>query len=203
VTTWRAAVRGAGATATDARIDAAGRAVDERWAEPHRRYHDRAHLRAVLSNVDTLAPHATEPDLVRLAAWFHDAVYDPRAGDNEQASADLAAKTLEDLGVPDAAVAEVRRLVLLTAGHSVAPGDRNGEVLCDADLAILATVPEAYDAYATAVRAEYAHVPDELYRVGRATVLRNLLELPHLYRIMPVWEPRARANLRRELAGLT
>ena len=50
---------------------------------------------------------------------------------------------------------------------------------------------------------EVAHVPDELFRAGRATVLRQLLDLPALYRLMPSWEPRARANLERELAGLT
>jgi predicted metal-dependent HD superfamily phosphohydrolase len=203
VTTWHDAVRGAGATAPDDEIAAAGRALSDRWAEPHRRYHTTSHLQTVLSNVDTLAPQAADPDLVRLAAWFHDAVYDPRASDNEEASAELAAGVLGRLGVPAENVAEVRRLVLVTAGHAVDPDDRNGAVLCDADLAILAGSAEAYDAYAAAVRQEYAHVPDELFRVGRATVLRQLLELPSLYRIMPGWEPRARANLERELAALT
>ena len=79
MTTWHEAVRGAGATAPDDAITAAGADVEARWAEPHRRYHTTAHLHAVLSNVDTLAAQADDPDLVRLAAWFHDAVYDPRA----------------------------------------------------------------------------------------------------------------------------
>jgi predicted metal-dependent HD superfamily phosphohydrolase len=203
VTTWHEAVRGAGATASDDAIAAAGADVEARWAEPHRRYHTTAHLHAVLSNVDTLAAQADDPDLVRLAAWFHDAVYDPRDADNEGASADLAAAVLAGLGVPAANVDEVRRLVLLTAGHTATAEDRNGAVLCDADLAILAAVPEEYDDYAVRVRAEYAHVPDELFRVGRATVLRQLLELPALFRVMPAWEPRARANLERELATLS
>jgi predicted metal-dependent HD superfamily phosphohydrolase len=202
VTTWHEAVRGAGGTAHDDAITAAGADVEARWAEPHRRYHTTAHLRAVLSNVDTLAAQADDPDLVRLAAWFHDAVYDPRGADNEAASADLAVTVLTGLGVPIGNVDEVRRLVLLTAGHTATADDRNGAVLCDADLAILAAVPDAYDDYARRVRAEYAHVPDELFRVGRATVLRQLLELPALFRVMPAWEPRARANLERELAGL-
>ena len=84
--------------------------------------------------------------------------------------------------MPAGNVDEVRRLVLLTAGHTATADDRNGAVLCDADLAILAAVPDAYDDYAVRVRAEYAHVPDELFRVGRATVLRQLLELPALFR---------------------
>ena len=203
MTTWHEAVRGAGATAPDSAIEATGADLQARWSEPHRRYHNADHLAAVLSHVDLLAARADDPDVVRLAAWYHDAVYDPRGADNEGASAELAVTDLGRLGLPATNVAEVRRLVLLTAGHAATADDRNGAVLCDADLAILASEPAAYDAYAVRVREEYAHVPDELFRVGRATVLRQLLDLPALYRLMPSWEPRARANLERELAGLT
>ena len=56
---------------------------------------------------------------------------------------------------------EVVRLVLLTAGHEVEPGDRNGAVLVDADLSILGAPPERYARYAADVRAEYAHVDDD------------------------------------------
>ena len=203
VTTWHEAVRGAGATAPDSAIEATGADLQARWSEPHRRYHNADHLAVVLSHVDLLAARADDPDVVRLAAWYHDAVYDPRGADNEGASAELAVTDLGRLGLPATNVAEVRRLVLLTAGHAATADDRNGAVLCDADLAILASEPAAYDAYAVRVREEYAHVPDELFRVGRATVLRQLLDLPALYRLMPSWEPRARANLERELAGLT
>jgi len=96
--------------------------------------------------------------------------------------------------------------VLLTAGHDPAPDDADGAVLCDADLAILAADPEAYAAYTRAVRAEYAHVPDDAFRTGRAAVLQGLLDLPALFRTPhghAMWEPRARANLRTELRNLT
>jgi predicted metal-dependent HD superfamily phosphohydrolase len=182
-----------------------GAALLARWAEPQRHYHTTAHLAALLSIVDEHAALAEDPDAVRLAVWYHDAVYDPRAADNEAASADLAREQLHELGVHADRVAEVARLVLLTAGHRVEPGDRNGALLADADLAILASPPERYDAYARAVRAEYAHVPDELFRAGRSHVLEHLLALPALYRIVPDradWERAARANLDRELGTL-
>lgn len=203
---WSAAVLTAGATDPPA-TTAAGRDLLRRWNEPGRHHHTVDHLVAVLSVVDGHAPYADRPDLVRLAAWFHDAVYDPRApGDtNERASAALATITLTALGVPADATAEVARLVLLTAGHQPGPADRNGALLCDADLSILAQPADAYDRYATAVRREYVHVPDEPFRAGRAAVLRHLLGLPALYRV-PVladrWEAPARANLARELATL-
>lgn len=203
---WRAAAVGAGAPDT-AELTAAGEGLLTRWREPHRRYHTVEHLTAVLDVVDRYAGHADRPDLVRLAAWCHDAVYDPRAaGDtNERASAALAGTLLTALGVPGPAVAGVRRLVLLTAGHAVTDDDRDGALLCDADLAVLAADPPRYDDYAARIRQEYAHVPEAAFRAGRATVLATLLDLPALYHVPELagrWEAPARANLARELAGL-
>ncbi|UQX02292.1 hypothetical protein [Streptomyces sp. RerS4] len=175
------------------------------WAEPQRRYHTTAHLADVLARIDVLAPHAADPAAVELAAWFHDAVYRPDRSENEERSAALAERALPELGVDPARVAEVARLVRLTVTHDPAPGDTNGEVLCDADLAVLAGAPDAYAAYAAAVRAEYGFVPDDAFRTGRAAVLRQLLALPRLFRTpygATHWEAPARRNLAAELAEL-
>lgn len=174
----------------------------KRWAEPQRRYHTTAHLVAVLDHIDVLEAHADDPDLVRLAAWFHDAVYAPERSTNEERSARLAERALPEIGLTEAQTAEVARLVRLTVTHDPADGDRNGEALCDADLAILAAAPDAYAAYAAAVREEYAFVPDEDFRAGRAAVLRQLLALPRLFRTpygAAEWEGPARANLATEM----
>ncbi|MET4672610.1 hypothetical protein [Streptomyces sp. PvR018] len=173
-----------------------------RWAEPQRRYHTTAHLTAVLDRIDTLAGYAADVHAVRLAAWFHDAVYRPDRTENEERSAALAERALPEAGVGEAVAAEVARLVRLTVTHDPAEGDGNGEVLCDADLAVLAGGPEAYAAYATQVREEYGFVPDEAFRAGRAAVLRQLLALPRLFRTpygAAEWEARARHNLATEL----
>jgi predicted metal-dependent HD superfamily phosphohydrolase len=151
-------------------------ALVARWSQPHRHYHTLDHLAQVLSIVDAHAALADDAEAVRLAAWFHDAVYDPRATDNEERSAALAVATLAPLGVPAARVAEVARLVRLTAGHAVPDGDRNGALLADADLPIPPAPPEAYHPQPRL----YRIVPDRAERTGRAT-----------------------ANLRRELALLT
>jgi len=179
-------------------------AVIGAWSEPHRRYHDLAHLAAVLGLVDALADAADDPDAVRLAAWYHDVAYDPQRSDNEAVSAARARIGLLGL-VDEARVAEVERLVLLTAGHDPAPGDHNGAVLCDADLAVLASPPEGYVAYASAVREEYGHLDDDVFTAGRIAVLEHLLALPELYRLPQVaeqWTARARANVQAELSLL-
>ncbi|GAA2483755.1 hypothetical protein [Streptomyces gobitricini] len=193
---WASAVRGA------AHADRYADDLLARWAEPQRRYHTTDHLLAVLHRVDELADHADDADAVRLAAWFHDAVYLPERSTNEERSARLAERALPELGVGTARTAEVARLVRLTVTHDPADGDRNGEVLCDADLAVLAAAPDAYAAYAAAVREEYGFVPDDAFREGRAAVLRQLLGLPCLFRTphgARAWEERARQNLTTEL----
>ena len=203
---FRAAARAAGATVPGAELDAAAEGLLGRWSEPHRQYHAVTHLTAVLEVVDRHAALAPHPERVRLAAWTHDAVYDPRApGDaNERDSAAFAEGLLATLGVPGEVAADVARLVGLTAGHATGPDDPDGALLCDADLAVLAGDEQSYAEYVAAVRREYAHVPDEDFRAGRAQVLTGLLELPSIYRLPPLreaWEPRARANLERELTS--
>jgi predicted metal-dependent HD superfamily phosphohydrolase len=174
------------------------------WSEPHRRYHDLAHLAAVLGVIGELDGTATDPVAVRLAAWYHDVVYEPTSSDNEQVSAERARAGLRGL-VPDERLAEVERLVRLTAGHDPDPDDANGAVLCDADLAVLAGPPEAYAAYASAVREEYAHLSDDDFTRGRIAVLESLLALPALYRTPEAarqWSATATANLTAELTLL-
>jgi predicted metal-dependent HD superfamily phosphohydrolase len=200
---WRAdAGTGAAADTTFERLMA-------RHREPHRRYHSIAHVRAVVGwcrELLTQVPVA-DPTAVCLAAWYHDAVYDPRAapGANEAASARLAQADLDALGHPASRRAEVARLIERTVGHALDDDDPAGAVLVDADLAVLGAEPAAYRAYVTGVRAEYAHVDDDDWRRGRGDVLRRLLALEPLYRCAPMRarETRARANLTAELAALS
>ncbi|MFC8759150.1 hypothetical protein ACFUAG_00285 [Streptomyces sp. NPDC057193] len=186
-----------------------GRNLLSRWAEPQRRYHTVDHLQAVLDRIDELTDQGGEGgelELVRLAAWFHDAVYRPDRSENEERSAALAEKALTEAGLTAHEVTEVARLVRLTTTHDPDQGDLNGETLCDADLAILATDPDTYRGYTQAVREEYGFVPEEAFRAGRAAVLRQLLGLPRLFRTpygAAVWEEKARENLEKELAELT
>jgi len=186
-------------------IAAVGAALLARWSEPHRRYHDVAHLLGVLDAVDDLAGFADDPDAVRLAAWYHDAVY-AGAPDDEENSAVLAEADLSALGLPAELVDEVARLVRLTVEHDPGPSDRNGQVLSDADLAVLALEPAEYRRNSARVRAEYGHVPDADFRAGRARVIAALLAAPSLYRTPDarrLWEDAARRNLTAELRTLS
>jgi predicted metal-dependent HD superfamily phosphohydrolase len=183
----------------------AGQRLLEAWADPRRTYHCVAHLREVLTRVEELAAHAEDPDAVRLAAWYHDAVY---AGlpDDEQRSAQRAEQELAALGVAPQLVDEVARLVRMTVTHDPARGDRNAEVLSDADLSPLALPAADYRRNTAVIRAEYAHISDDAFRKGRVQVLVAMLECPALFRTdhgHQEWEDAARANMRAELADLS
>jgi predicted metal-dependent HD superfamily phosphohydrolase len=182
-----------------------------RHREPHRRYHTATHVMWVLRHIDHIvgagderwmSPHV-DRDAVRLAALYHDVVYDVHRSDNEVVSADLAARVANELGWQDDRCAAVHRLVLATAGHAPAADDE--AVLVDADLAVLGGEPKDYAAYVGGVRAEYAHVPADQWRAGRAEVLRRFLDMPRLFTTDVMHgerEARAKANLTAELASL-
>lgn len=175
------------------------------YAEPHRSYHSTRHLAEVLEHLDLLLAETPEVagDAVLLAAWYHDAVYDG-SRDDEERSAALAVSTLTEAALPAPLVAEVARLVRLTADHRPGDTDLAGQVLCDADLAILGSDPDRYDEYAADVRAEYAHLDEPTFRDGRARVLRSLLDKPALFHTpggRARWEEAARRNVARELSA--
>ena len=180
----------------------------EAYAEPHRGYHNLLHLAEVFARIDQLLEAerdiAIDRDALLLAAWFHDAVYD-RDGDNERRSADLAARELAMPDVSPLLVKEVVRLVRLTETHRVTANDLAGQVLCDADLAVLAADKSRYVEYTHGVRREYADVSDEDFRRGRARILRDLLAAPTLFNTgfaKQHWEDLARANVEHELIEL-
>ena len=148
-----------------------------RYAEPHRRYHTGYHLARVLRAVDELADDH-DLFLVRLAAWFHDAVYAIPAGQlpNEEASARLALRELSRAGFEQEDLTQVARLVRLTATHTPGSRDPEGELLCDADLEILAASPADYATYTAAIREEYAAVPEAAFVAGRLEIMSPLIE---------------------------
>ncbi|WP_419705351.1 hypothetical protein [Promicromonospora sp. NFX87] len=203
---------GAGATAGTEAIEEVGQALLGRWADEHRAFHNLRHLAAVLHRVDQLAEETHEPDLVRLAAWYHGAVFSSekkvaeasQGGEQSTASALLARDELTGLGVPARAADRVAALVNAIVRHAPNPTDFDAAVLNDADLAMLAAEPQRYKEYKAAVRAEYAHIPVEDYLRARIRVIERLLARKSLF-LSPMgaaWEEPARQNLDMELHRL-
>lgn len=185
----------------------------KRYGDPHRWYHTFDHILHCLRELDTIRDHLDFAQLmiVEGALWYHDAVYDPRAKDNKEQSDVLMANALN--GFPDAVIREPIDNLIRASTHrrvftdAVAPGDPTFPIAAflDIDLSILGQDEATYDAYAAAIRREYAHVSDEDFRAGRAAVMEAFLKRPRIYAtsIFHVkYEAQALMNIAREIAQL-
>ena len=212
ITWWTMDVRAIAPRAPDDEVvDRAGAELLTRWNEPTRRYHTTTHLVEMFGALEELEDAREIDDrqcsLARLAAWFHDAVYDPaaRSGSNEADSAVLAADTLRRLRVGTHDGDTIDRLIRLTARHDADAAEPLDAAFHDADLWILSAPQERFDSYCDQVRQEYAQVPDGRYRQGRSAILGPLMHRDRIYRTSHAlhgWETPARINLGRELARL-
>ena len=176
-----------------------------RYSEPHRFYHTLQHLRecfSVLAPASHLAKRLPE---VQLALWFHDAIYDTRAHDNEEQSAHWAEQSLIVEGVESEVPMEVRKLVLATK-HDAVPEEEDAKLIVDVDLSILGAAEPRFAEYEGQIRQEYGWVAEDVFRQRRANILASLLKRSSIY--STAWfasqlEEQARKNLLRSLKELT
>ena len=183
--------------------------LEQRYSGPERSYHTLVHIADCLAELDAVPGLCDRPDAVELALWFHDAVYDPRASDNEARSAALLGEWAARLGLDAGLAALASALVIATAHFGAAAGPawalRDAAAIRDIDLAILGAARERFDAYEADVRREYAFLSDRDWRSGRERVLRMFLDLPRIYltdAFHDRLETRARDNLAAGLARL-
>jgi predicted metal-dependent HD superfamily phosphohydrolase len=190
------------------RTDLAGetcKAIADQYNAARRYYHTLEHIANMLNLVQEFSDSLKNPVAVELAVWLHDVIYDSRAKDNEERSADFARELLTRLEAPIPLITETERLILLTKTHRTTPEDTDGLVLLDADLSILGAPAAEYERYAANIRQEYSHVPEELYRAGRLKVLHSFVERAHLFltpALQARFEGQAKANLQLEILHL-
>lgn len=180
------------------------RAVLAAWSEPQRHYHDLRHLRECLTRWQAWKGLAQHPGEVALALWYHDVVYQPKAGDNEQLSAEWAARAMRKAGLDTECIDRVEALIMATR-HDAPAETPDAQLLVDIDLAVLGASPPRFDEYDHDVRAEYAWVSEALYRTKRAEVLRGFAQRDRIYQTGVAFdelEAQAKANLAAALARL-
>ena len=173
------------------------------YAESHRAYHTLEHIHSCLQLLDSVKPELEDPRSVELALWYHDVIYDPRADDNEEQSAQMARDELAALGETVDCQGEVARMIRMTK-HPSEPQTRDDCFLLDIDLSILGADPEVFDEYERQIRFEYQWVPEVVYREKRAEVLKLFLRQPAIYRTSPFHgarEGQARKNIQKALVS--
>jgi len=197
---WRHLWQAAGATGEPAawyqRLTAA-------YAEPQRHYHNQQHIAECLAEFDGARSLAQSPEAVELALWFHDAVYDPKAGDNEERSAAMAGSCLEAHGL-SALAPTVSELVMATKTHITAAGT-DAALMVDVDLSILGQGEERFAEYEAQIREEYQSVPSLIFNFKRAEILQRFLARPRLYTtdfFAARYEEKARRNLDASIRNL-
>lgn len=175
-----------------------------RYSEPRRAYHNTRHLDECLAQLPAVRSEATHPEEIELALWFHDAVYEMEAHDNEARSAGLVRAACLEAGLSPEVADRVHALVLATR-HDAAPRDADARIIADIDLSILGAAPNRFDEYEHQIRQEYAWVPAQFFRRERRKILEGILVRPRIYGteyFLKTSEARARENLWRSIKRL-
>ena len=192
------------------RIKAQGSAEQEfarlktMYSEPQRFYHNITHIGSCLTELDSARDLVQQPNLVEFAIWYHDAIYNPKAKDNEEQSAQLAYGVCLVAKIPNDFANRTKDLILVTK-HDAVPQGIDARVLVDIDLSILGKKPEEFDEYERNIRKEYSLVPEEQFRQGRSAILQIFLSRDSIYLtdfFKGKYESQARANLQRSIEAL-
>ena len=174
-----------------------------RYAEGHRAYHNAEHIAECVGWLESLAHLTDRAAELEIAAYFHDAVYEPGAAGNEAASAELFRSLARQADVPPAAIERIAALIRSTEQHRASTGD--AALLGDVDLAILGSSPARYRRYVEELRCEFAFVSQEAWQSGRGAFLKGMLGRLAIYHsplMAQRLEGQARRNMEHELRGL-
>jgi len=176
--------------------------IVDRYSEAGRHYHNLEHVRRLLILCDEMGIEDTE---IILAVFYHDVIYNPGFGDNEEKSADFARGSLERIGMNAVRTGKICDMVMATRDHLSGEYDPATHLFLDLDMSILGAGRQDYEQYTADVRRELSWVPDVVFRRNRRKFLEKLLKTEHIFRsriFRNRFEERARENVARELEEL-
>lgn len=168
------------------------------YSEKHRFYHTLEHIEACFKHLDTVSTQVHKLHEVELALWFHDVIYKPFSGTNEEDSAEQARLFLENNKADPECINRIYDLIILTKDH-LEPVTDDGKILLDIDLSILGVESHIYEQFEINIRKEYKRVPSFMFRKKRKEILQNFLKRPRIYHtdcFFERLEVQARENLK-------
>ncbi|GAB1538653.1 metal-dependent hydrolase [Scytonema sp. NUACC21] len=180
--------------------------IVQAYSNPNRYYHNLNHIEQVLDKITECSYIDCDLSTVKLAAWFHDVIYDTKSRNNEENSAEYAVLALSKLKIAIASITKVKSLILKTKTHQPFLDDIESQILIDADLSILGASEFKYMSYAQSIRREYSWVPDREYRQERKKVLQSFLQKEKIYSTEHMFltlEEAARKNIKAEILALS
>ena len=213
LTSFVDAMQQIGATATETDLEHEGADLMQRWNAPNRQLHNVRRLMNTLTHIDEIASSAHDPDILRVAAWYHGAFLNKaleiklggfQANFAATRCIDHAHNRLTNLGVAEEVVARIDELIAFLTRHRAPRSDFDAQVLVDADLAGLACSPQDYKKLRTSLRAELSELDDLQFVKARLALVKKLLSYETIYQspLGSAWENTARANLEVELTRL-
>lgn len=145
--------------------------LTEKYNEPHRHYHNLTHIAHMFQTAKRWG--VTLSKTQQLAIWYHDAVYDPMAQDNEEKSVELYEKWIA-LEPKES----VSKIILDTKTHK--PTSEESKLVLDLDMAILGEKPIEYRRYAKQIAKEFSFARDmngvDMYSLGRIKFLHEAIQ---------------------------
>jgi predicted metal-dependent HD superfamily phosphohydrolase len=146
-----------------------------------------------------------DPGAVEIAIWFHDAIYEPGAKDNEQRSAELFQKYAQASGCSDVAFQRrIHDLIMITTHHEQ-PGWKDEQFIVDIDLSSFGLPWDEFEQDGRRIRAECAEMSDDAYYPGHVKFLQMLQERPTFFFtdfFQKRYEQTARENIERLITSL-
>jgi predicted metal-dependent HD superfamily phosphohydrolase len=177
--------------------------IEKNYGNRSRHYHNLSHLEILYAELVACKDHIAQWEAVLFAVFYHDIVYNTFRQDNEEKSAELAAKRLASLNVPASIMEICGEMINATKGHYFS-ANADVNLFTDADLCILGKDWNTYANYFANIRKEYALYPDMMYRPGRKKVLQHYLGMKRIFKtemFYRKYETVARENLTKELNG--
>ncbi len=185
----------------DPQVDDIYNHLASRYNEPHRFYHTAAHIDQCLGHLDNACAISGGCDLAELAIWFHDAIYDVEARDNEQKSAAWFAECAKN-SLPDQMIEQVSQCVLSTA-HQTPPVDNLCKLVVDVDLCGLGQDWSGFVRDGDNIRMENSGMRTDDYVKSQIVFMEKLLGRERIYAteyFNSCFEVSARSNISRQLA---
>jgi predicted metal-dependent HD superfamily phosphohydrolase/phosphopantetheine adenylyltransferase/dephospho-CoA kinase len=150
-------------------------------------YHNWEHIKDWLRKIHRHRDSMEDPDIVEMAYFFHDIIYDSKNittetnKTNEFLSADMAKKFLIQHGMHPLKAAKVYSLIMATKHDARHAYTTDEKWIIDIDLWVLSADFDTYMWYATAIRQEYSWVPQDIYVKERIKVLEKLKNKNSIY----------------------
>ncbi|AZJ33935.1 hypothetical protein D6200_08115 [Tenacibaculum mesophilum] len=175
--------------------------IEEYYTSKKRHYHTLEHLENLLFQLTPIRTKISSWNTILFTLFYHDVIYNSLKNNNEEKSAELAVKRMNQLSIPNKVIENCFSQILATKSHKTSENS-DTNYFTDADLSILGQSWEVYTQYYKNVRKEYAIYPNIIYNSGRKKALLHFLTMKNIFKteyFYQKFEETARKNIQKEI----